>query len=306
MAFFISNLESKMAQVEDIKPFFDSNTRAENDATNKIREGVLKVIDNPPQEYLNHKVHGERWCTLHREWKNILKQVAKDTGIRVYTHTNTKIKAGRTHNYDIMVSYYDENKVVDTRKIEFKKGGSIIDDQPQFLSLQAKFGLFSETYDVFFYKNYLTKYLAYDTGITQPIPSREEYVKCVTSVNYSITPFFAQLKERELFFQEEKNKVVNDSITDYLTRYGNTIDLASFSEKVKTTQTDKIYILWSNGKFSIDKIRDEEMSGMTFDSIKNGNVLQLKTGNTTYGLLLRWRNHKGILNPAWQISLKRT
>jgi hypothetical protein len=295
-----------MAQVQDIKAFFESNTRAENDATNKIRETVMKVIDNPPQEYLNHEVHGEGWRTLHREWKNVVKQIAKYTGIRVYTHTNLKVKAGRKHNYDLLISYYDEYKVVAVRQTELKKGGSKIDDQPQFLSLQAKFGLFSVTYDVFFYKNYLTKYLACDTGITQPIPSHEEYVKCVTSVNYSITPFFAQMKERELFFQEEKKKVVNDSITDYVTRYGSTIDIATFCEKLKATQTDKIYVLWSHGKFSIDKITNEEMTGMTFDSIKNGNVLQLKSGNTIFGLLLRWRNHKGILNPAWQISLKRT
>jgi hypothetical protein len=96
------------------------------------------------------------------------------------------------------------------------------------------------------------------------------------------------------------------SITDYLTQYGNTINIEYFTEKVRTTQSDKIYILWHNGKFYIDKIHDNEMSGIYFHSIKNGNVIELKSSsNTTYSLLLRWRNHKGILNPAWQISMKR-
>ena len=33
-----------------------------------------------------------------------------------------------------------------------------------------------------------------------------------------------------------------------------------------------------------------------------GNVIEVKSGLSIYNLLLRWRNHKGILNPAWQIS----
>ena len=44
---------------------------------------------------------------------------------------------------------------------------------------------------------------------------------------------------------------------------------------------------------------------MTFHGIRNGNVIEVQSGPTLYRLLLRWRNHKGILNPAWQISMKR-
>ena len=66
-----------------------------------------------------------------------------------------------------------------------------------------------------------------------------------------------------------------------------------------------MYLLWKDGKFSLDAISLAEMSGMTFQGIKNENTLIIGTETTTYGLLLRWRNHKGILNPAWQISMKR-
>ena len=109
------------------------------------------------------------------------------------------------------------------------------------------------------------------------------YLNLVTKTNYSITPFFAQLKLRELFFQKEKNEVVNTSITDYLIKYGNTIDIASFAEKIKATQTEKIYLLWCNGKFCIDKLSDEEMSGMTFHSIKNGLSNGVYTVKATLG-----------------------
>lgn len=299
------NNEKTKISVSDISSFFSISSRNENDATNKIREKVLKLICNPPKEFIEDEKFGNSWRLVHQEWNNALKNIAEETDIPVYTSTEITVKGGRNSNYDADILYYNGIEIVANRKIEFKNGGSSIDDLPQFLSLQAKIALFAETYDKFWYENYLDKYLVCDALITESKPSLEVYLKSVTNTSYSITPFFAQLKSRELFFQKEKNDVVNKSITDYLSQYGNTIDIASFSEKVKATQSEKIYLLWCNGKFYLDKLFDEEMSGMSFHSIKNGNVLELKTGHTIYGLLLRWRNHKGILNPAWQISMKR-
>ena len=300
----IIQLLAKMS-VSDISTFFSTSTRNDNDATNKIRENVLKVICNPPKEYFDNVEFGNSWHIVHRAWNDALKKIAENTSVPIYTSIQIKARGGRRFNYDADVMYYNGNILVANRKIEFKNGGTNISDLPQFLSLQAKIGLFIETYDKFWYENYLDKYLACDAAINQSKPSLESYLKSVTSTTYSITPFFTQLKNRELFFQKEKNVVVNTSITDYLTQYGHTINIAAFSEKVKATQTEKIYLLWCNGKFNLDKLADEEMSDMTFHSIKNGNTLELKTCNTIYGLLLRWRNHKGILNPAWQISMKR-
>ena len=291
--------------VSDIITFFSTSTRNNNDLTNKVREKVLKLICNPPKEYLDNAEFGNYWRIVYQSWNDALKQIAKDTNIPVYTSTQIKIRGGRKFNYDADVMYYNEANIVANKKIEFKKGGPKIDNLPQFLSLQAKSGLFTDTYDKFWYENYLDKYIACDSSITETKPSMELYLKCVTNTKYNITPFFAELKTRELFFQKEKNEVVNASITDYLTQYGNTIDIKFFSEKVISTQSEKIYLLWSNEKFSIDKLLDIEMSDITYNSIKNGNTLELKSGNTIYKMLLRWRNHKGILNPAWQISMKR-
>lgn len=296
---------SKTMSVSDISTFFTTSTRDENDAANKIRENVLKVICNPPKEYFEHPEFGNNWRIVHQAWNNALKQIAEETEVPLYTSINNKVRAGRRYNYDADIMYNDGTNLVATRKIEFKNGGTNISELPQFLSLQVKIGLFAVTYDGFWFDNYLDTYLACDPHITQAKPTRDEYLKSVTSTNYFITPFFAQLKAQELVFQKEKNVVVNDSITDYLTRYGHTIDITTISEKIKATQTNKIYLLWENGKFCIDKLSNTEMSGMKFHSIRNGNVLELKANGAIYGLLLRWRNHKGILNPAWQISMKR-
>jgi len=291
--------------VSDITTFFTTSTRAENDATNKVREQVLKLLCNPPKEYLEHPEFGNSWHIVCSAWNDELKKIGEETGVPEYTSTRINVKGGRTFNYDGNVMYCNGTNVVATRTIEFKNGGSSIGELPQFLSLQAKFGMFQEKYDKFYYENYLDKYIACDDEITETKPSLQVYLKNVTSTKYDVAPFFAEIKKRELFFQKEKNAIVNASITDYLTRYGKDIDINSLSEKVKATQTNKIFLLWSNGKFCSDKISEEEMSDMKYHSIKNGNVLEVKSGNTIYGLLLRWRNHKGILNPAWQISMKR-
>jgi hypothetical protein len=289
----------------DILTFFKTCTREKNDITNKIRENILKIINNPPKEYIDNQEFGNYWRLVNNAWTDALKKVAEETSIAEYTSTKIIMRGGRKYNYDADVKYYNSNNCVATRKIEFKNGSSKIENSPQFLSLQAKFDIFTETYDKFWYDNYLDEYIACDSAITTPKPSCEAYLKHVTSTRYSIAPFFAELKNREPFFKEQKNDVVNKSITEYLKKHGPEINIASFSEKVKTTQTDKIYLMWCNGQFFLDKLSEDEMTGMTFSGIKNGNVLELKAGNTTYGLLLRWRNHKGILNPAWQISLTR-
>ena len=291
--------------VEDISTFFQASSRDKNDATNHIREEILKVIDQPPHSFLESAEYGPLWRTVHEAWKNALKQIADQTGIPAYTSVKTTMKGGRRWNYDADVSYYNGSQLVASRKIEFKNGGTDIGDLPQFLSLQAKFGLFPETYDAFWYDHCLDHYLACDPEITQPKPSREIYLKKVTGTTYTALPFFHQLKNREMFFQPEKNAVVNASITAYLTQYGHTIDIAAFSKKVQDSQANKMYLLWSNGAFCLDTLTAAEMTGMAFHSIQNGNVLELKAGTTSYRLLLRWRNHKGILNPAWQISMKR-
>ena len=289
--------------VSDILSFGLTSSRGKNDATNKMRESILPILSGPPPEYLEHPDYGPQWLSCSNAWNTALHEIAEQKGIK-YNTTRIHLKGGRTFNYDADLSYYNESVLIDTVKIEFKKGGNSIVKLPQFLSLQVKCGLFPETYDKFYYDKYIDKYIACDAEITEPKPDLALYLKCVSVINYNVLPFFSQLKAREPFFKKEKFRVVNESITDYLNQYGAQLDLLAFSEKIKRTQTDKIFMLWSDERFYIDMIVDNEMSGMSVNSIKNGNVIEVKSGGSIYNLLLRWRNHKGILNPAWQISKK--
>ena len=290
-------------RVSDILTFGITSTRGANDATNKIRETILPILSRPPADYLEHAEYGPHWLSCSRAWNAALNEIALEKDI-TYTLTRINLKGGRSFNYDADLLYYNGIELIDTVKIEFKKGGNCIGKLPQFLSLQVKYGLFPETYDKFYYENYIDAYIACDAGINEPKPELALYLKCVASINYNVLPFFSQLKARDTFFQKEKVCVVNASITDYLNQYGARLDLLSFMEKIRNTQKDKIYILWDNQRFYIDMFKETDMSRMSINSVKNGNVIEVKSGNTVYNLLLRWRNHKGILNPAWQISKK--
>ena len=282
----------------DITTFFTTSSRNDNDATNKKRENVLASLLTVPPDYLSDPTHGHQWKMVRDDWIRVLKAFTPDPE----TEATTKLMGGRKYNYDIDLAI--KNSTNNKHKLEFKYGGTKITELPQFLSLQAKVSLFPLTFPQFYYDNYIDKYLATDDGITAPKPPLTQYLGMVTKVNYDVSPFFAQLKERDNVNKAQKDKIVNDGITDYLNRYGSQIDAVAFTEKVKETQRDKVYMLWSDGKFNVDQLGTENLN-FEFYQIRNGNLLEVKSGNLVCSMLLRWRNHKGVLNPAWQISLKR-
>jgi hypothetical protein len=318
---------TKPPRVEDIGAFFKKSSRDQNDAANKVREPVLTILSSPPTEFLAHETYGSQWTQVSDEWNKVMTKIAPQTADTPRHKISVELKGGRGNKYDFNISFLDSETgaTVTKQKAEFKYNAARINELPQFLSLKARDKLFHEsvpTYDEFYYINYLPKYIAIDTGrnpndpndiklaLTElPIPPLEEYRKMVTKVDTEGLPFFAQLKEREeLLFKKEKSALVDESITQYLTLYGSQIDVSAFIANLVADQTDKHYILWKNGKFHYDTITQEEMSDLQFHSIKNGNAIVLQSAtkpSIEYHLLLRWRNHKGILNPAWQISMRR-
>jgi hypothetical protein len=92
-----------------------------------------------------------------------------------------------------------------------------------------------------------------------------------------------------------------------------TIDLEKISKKLIDTQSQKIYMCYDPSKNNIctDFINDNELSITDIKELKKNKDGMIHTivcstkSNTIINMLLRWRNHAGILNPAWQISIKR-
>jgi hypothetical protein len=291
--------------MEDIQVFYGGGTRAENDASNKKREGILKQMQKIPTEYFENEVYGEKWRSLRDEWNRILGVLKDKTSVPEYKRYEIQMKAGRKFNYDADLLFYNETQLVATRKIEFKYGAKGIGGIPQFLSLQARNTYFPKGYDEYYYDYFLDEYVKCDPEIKQKKPEKEKYMKYIPNIKYTIHPFFAELKERESNHTQEKHEIVKKSIKRYLEEYGHTFNIELFTAKVKESQSDKQYILWDSGKFYYDTMSETEMNSITFSRIVNDNCIELVSGPALYKVLVRWRNHKGILNPALQISLHR-
>ena len=287
----------------DITFFSAKACRATNDAMNKNRERVLECSLNP--EFTTDPEYGESWKRLSEVFNNFLKKLCD----KPYTAISMKRKGGRGCHYDADIIYSDESgNTVATEKLEFKYGASTIDNIPQFLSLQAhnQTVITGPSYDGYYYDNFIDKYIGTDDGITEEKPPREQYLTLVRGTTYDVHPFFAQIKARENTNKAAKNKVVNDSIKAYLESHIHLVNIPSLIAKFRESQNGKHFALWFNSAFHYDRITDAEMSDLQDPVIRCNNTIVLRAGNVCiYKLLLRWRNHKGILNPAWQISMKR-
>jgi hypothetical protein len=238
-----------------------------------------------------------KWSRLHKCINKLIKQLYNIES----TNISIEIKGGRKYNYDFLTTY---NNII--KKLEFKHNVSKISACPQFLSMSSNNFIEknSTTYDCFFYDNYISQIeKLYD--IVKP--TREEYIKYIHRSKYSNHLFFETLYDVEnsdLNKKKEKKKIVDESIFEYLKIVK--INLDDLTNKLQETQYNKFFILWNKKDFIIDKINENELKISNIIKIKNKNTLVLKTNsNTQIKMLLRWKNHIGVLYPAWQISLTR-
>ena len=148
-------------------------------------------------------------------------------------------------------------------------------------------------------------YIATDTGIIIEKPPLHIYLKSIRKYNSDQNDFIKQLDERKDINKEEKNKIVASSIRSYLIQYSNKINIDLITETIRETQKDKIFILWEGGKFNIDIIDETYMDITGIKEVTN-NTIVLAGKGVTFNLYLRWRNGNGILNPTWQISMRKS
>jgi len=298
---------------KDVCCFFDSNNnRGKNDELNKIRENVIEKLPFIHEDYFNHTEYGNQWSKLRDKFDNTLPLLCKNE------FCNYKIKkmAGRNYNYDFNFTFFDyDYNIIKEEHLEFKHNSNNIFKLPQFLSLNINSDILKTSYSEFYYKNYLDKYLAIvnnldsdknivDTNTIIKKPDLNTYLKYITSINYEVHPFFDQLRKREEIKKKEKFEVVDESIKVFLNTYGNEIDLQKLTEKFQSTQDNKMYLLWDLKDFHVNHIEKENFVIHHFLGIRNNKTIEVSSNKYKFELRLRWRNHKGILNPAWQISVK--
>jgi hypothetical protein len=240
-------------------------------------------------QHIDDKEYGPRWRQVRDSWSSTIQGLTKET----YDIFQVTRKGGRKNNHDFTIDFYNNSKLVDSQLVEFKFGKSM-KYMPQFLSMYSNFNMFENNYAVFYYENYLDQYLSY-VGIEKP--PLTEYLENVYKTDYA-HPFFATLKEREVEHKKVKSEIVNDSITAYLNTNATQIILPILYEKIQTSQK-KTFLLWDEKQFSSHNLSFEPLEYKGF----NKNTVFVTSGLYTLKLLLRWKNHKGILGPAWQIKI---
>jgi hypothetical protein len=291
--------------VEDITTFFTTSLKKDNDSINKIRENILSNIKNIPSDFLQNLEYGVLWDKLIKEWNS---QIIIITEGIIYTSYEITHKGGKKNNHDFILSFYNDKILIKEEKIEFKYGTSSIKKTPQVLSISTNdYPLGDVLYPIFYYENYLDEYIACDSMITETKPLLNIYLREIIKFK-SNHPFFIQIKNNNNNNKKQKYSIVKRSISEYLLRYSSIIHIPTFYEKIKSTQDKKIFILWNNGKFNVEKIDkyiEEDSTTISLKSIKNENMIELISSNgIIYQLLLRWANTTGILNPTWKIGLK--
>jgi hypothetical protein len=272
------------------------SVKANNDAENKIREDVLVLLENElPPEY----AADEKWRNLYTNFHETLRTLCPSD----YARVKIVKKGGRTFNYDFDVIYFNsENVEIHQVKLEFKHNSKKIDKIPQILSLQDRFGLVDAiSYSEHYYTLYLDAYLA-AIEYTGDKPTLQEYIALVSGIAPEKHPMFMHMRAAKA------NAAVKESIHTYLNAYVSKFKVDEFTKKLVESQANKYFLLWDLSQFHIDTLSAEELTikdVLLKPTKKQTNTIIARSTTSEYHLLLRWRNHNGILNPAWQVKITR-
>lgn len=246
------------------------------------------------------------------------------------THPVIAWMGGRKYKYDFDVTFrrVRDGATLCRAAVEFKHNTKSLYGLTQFLSIPAKPGVFMggvgvPGYAEFFYDRFLPAYLACDAG-APVLPERSLYLQHVYKSDPTCHPFFTALMAREetaKATKAAKTAVVHASIAAYLEEHVGNFDVTAFVQQIRDTQKDKHFALWkpgsvggtggSNGTFVLESLMmpDAVWSSATLGSpgIKGRNTVVVELPGDpqkrAFHALLRWRNHLGILNPAWQIKV---
>jgi hypothetical protein len=281
----------------DIELFTKSSSgtgRDENDKRNSLREAILSDgFNGKTAEFFDDPVYGQAWKDLDKAFREAVESLGGEGPVTV------KRMGGRKHNYDFLVRRSEDHKV------EFKFGGLSVDSLPEYFNPSADKPFHSTVYASFFYHNYLPQIAAL-CGVD--LPSEDVYLKAIHK-NSSKLEFFNALKkcEDDPEKAKQKSRIVNESIAAFLEKERESTNLKALTEEFQRSQSGKKFMIYNSGKFYHDKIEETELIATGVKEIRNGNVLVINSANpkTEHHMLLRWKNHKGVLFPAWQISMRR-
>jgi len=277
--------------------------RAKNDANNKVREEILQALSEGkiPTEFYQDATNGTKWSHIKDGFHEKIHEICP---LEFDSYKMTQ-KAGRNFNYDFAVDYFRLGSLVYSAKVEFKFGAKSIGKLPQFYQKNTNWDIINgPSYHEYFYDNFLPQILALDPE-APPLIERDDYIRLVMIINSKTLPFFHYLREAKEIESVKRKALIEKSIADYLKEYGAEIDLTKFGRTIAETQEGKQYLLYDpvSKAFYLDQA-DFSTSSLVYGGVVKNNTIIINSGKHQFGLLLRWKNTNGILNPAWQVSVK--
>jgi hypothetical protein len=304
----------KMTSVSDIKYFFETNSRDDNDKTNRIREECILLLNGSSHPFFEDETFGKQWCHLKSEFKKYCQLLCQKKNLTSCSDIILKKRANRNNNHDFDLTLISEEDF-ETIHFEFKVSKTI--EMPQFVSLYDKDRYISETLAEYWYdKGGLDSMLdLYPTKLSKP--SREDYLKEVYKPAGKTTkhPFFKQLYlwDKDAAYgpktekYKKKGELVHQHIKMYLDAHHKNFDIDKLKKKILETQKEKMYGIWNTltHRFEYLEYSKAMLTPTKIDRIKGSDYLMIDTEEPNYQLqcLLRWRNHNGVSLPAWQIKL---
>jgi hypothetical protein len=286
---------------------FNVSIKGLNDKNNKTRENIIGAI-------INDKIPNEYYiiATWKRLKKNIFSYIHQlNINAEPYIKIECLHKGGRKFNYDFnIIMYYDDKTHYDCN-IELKFNATKVEETPQFVSPMKPSQYMNNSYEDYYYNNYLQK-LSTMAGL--PLPSKEEYLSQIHSNKPKCMKVYQELyyqgcalsskytkQETDIQFYELSKNVSNESITNFINNTD--LNIALLSTYLHNTQQDKIYMLYSNGTFTMSSVN---MDDYKIESvIKNADKFRyecISKSGKKINVLLRWKNGNGIAFPAFQIS----
>lgn len=329
-----------MINESDIALFFSKSNRDDNDGDNKKREQIISLLINNEIDFSGFG-NSEEWAKLYGKLVELVASLAERFSIQ-YDRYEIVQKAGRGNNHDFELAFFLKEEALPVLKLEYKNSPSMSEYPEVLSKYTKGDFVDGTKYHEFYYDNYLSLVLdlvnnKFNTELTAEGIDRDTYLKeCFNTDSSSfvlegLSPFELieklEYKNVELIgkkpekssrvsddeFKKLKSSIVDGSISEYVKyvvengKFNGMAFLSKLSE-----QEDKLFIFWDykKEKFSIDAVdinNGTKITEITHNPVtkrsKNINTVIVKLDNNTqYNCLLRWKNHKGVLGPAWQIK----
>jgi hypothetical protein len=284
--------------------------RSQNDKNNKLREAIIcAIIENKvPSSYYKTTI----WRDMKQTVDGFLYQLAPNSG---YTSVECSHTAGRTNNYDFLLTFTGLDGVKKEHKVEFKFNASKISDTPQFVSPMRPSQYLSSSYEEFFYDNYMSKMV----GDLVSLPNREEWLKQIHNnsppcIKHIQDKYYAGCSSSSQFtnapddiaFYNLCKQLSKESISKFIAE--NELDIVKLSCYLRESQDGKVYMLFQPAGSGAATITLQTVDPAHYNitsyvkNPKNARYECVSETGQKINILLRWKNGNGVAFPAFQIS----